>query len=1338
MIIRRRWSSIVSLSVALTAMLGLAACGDDVAVLGLESQDAAGTDQDAVIAADAATDQDAPIKPDSIDKDAPDAIGSDAADATTDADVPPGPDADTVEPDALQPDAGTDVTAPGDATATGDTADATPGDDAGTDAAGGDDVPPSDDATTTADVGVDATDVGPVGCTTALDCAGDVTTCQAWQCVEGQCALAPAADGSACEDGNTCTGSDTCAAGVCVGGGNVCDCQVDGDCNDGNICTDDTCDGSKKCQHAANTVTCDDSNACTEGDVCADSTCKSGALKTCDDANLCTDDLCSIADGTCTNSANTGACQDNNACTSGDVCAAGTCTPGALVVCDDNNLCTDDACEAATGCVALANAATCDDGDLCTLNDACANSKCAGAVNGCDDNNVCTADLCDPKTGTCGHANIAVDCEDGNACTTGDVCKSGVCAAGTAKVCDDGNVCTTDSCDPATANCLTAPAAGACEDGSACTLNDTCADGACVPGTAKVCNDNNVCTDDTCVPATGCVATNNTLSCAPGNSCELGTCSGGACQTTGNVGCDDGNPCTKDSCVPGTGCVFAPVADATTCGTATACEAAATCLAGTCQKGSATDCSDANPCTTDGCDPVKGCFWSANTDPCSDNNACTAGDVCKNGACKAGVAIDPKVACDDSNLCTDDSCDPLKGCVHANNAVACDDGSKCTTGDVCGGGTCAGAALNCDDANPCTNDQCNTSDGTCFWTANNAACDDGNACTAGDACVLTKCVGGAAKSCDDSNPCTTDACDAKSGACGHTNNASTCDDGNPCTVGDTCAAGTCSVSTPKACNDANACTTDSCDSATGACAFVANTLPCNTGDKCTYGDACAATVCVKGASQVCNDNNVCTTDACDATTGKCTFTAVANGSACDDTLACTTNSCQVGKCAVTASTCSVFSDALTCAKAGAGWTLDKPAGKAVVWNVDQTAVIGTATEQTSHECTLNFNNGTNYCDVTGGFPGCQTPSGNATSPVIDATTAFGVLTLQFDTWEDVDGNGQDIPTVTLYDATSNAQLAQFQLSTSNANQRLWRKVAVAIPAVSGHKFYAVFNLGTAFGQGNTGKGWYVDNVNVAEVTAPEVCNDGIDNDANGATDCADLACAADPACLIEICNDGIDNDKDDAIDCADTDCVHSPFCLKPVISWNMDCSDKTWAFSAAQGNGVAWAIDATPVTPAPVTGSCTLNFNNGTNYCTTANCGTNQAAANGTATLATAYNAAAQAAGLSLQFWSYTDVEDVAGQGATVDLPTLEVSTDNFNCQFLQGANFCPQPLNPYTGTTIFSLTKTPQKTWIQQTIDLGAFAGKTFTLRFRFNSVDGQNNNHAGVFIDDANLFGW
>ncbi|HEU4402410.1 MAG TPA: hypothetical protein VFT43_09930, partial [Candidatus Polarisedimenticolia bacterium] len=47
-------------------------------------------------------------------------------------------------------------------------------------------------------------------------------------------------------------------------------------------------------------------------------------------------------------------------------------------------------------------------------------------------------------------------CDDGNACTTADVCQGGVCVGGPPADCNDGNVCTKDSCDRLT-GCMHTP-----------------------------------------------------------------------------------------------------------------------------------------------------------------------------------------------------------------------------------------------------------------------------------------------------------------------------------------------------------------------------------------------------------------------------------------------------------------------------------------------------------------------------------------------------------------------------------------------------------------------------------------------------------------------------------------------------------------------------------------------------------------------------------------------------------------------------------------------------------------------------------------------------------------
>ncbi|MFO1518815.1 MAG: Calx-beta domain-containing protein [bacterium] len=67
----------------------------------------------------------------------------------------------------------------------------------------------------------------------------------------------------------------------------------------------------------------------------------------------------------------------------------------------------------------------------------------------------------------------------------------------------------------------------------------------------------------------------------------------------------------------------------------------------------------------------------------------------------------------------------------------------------------------------------------------------------------------------------------------------------------------------------------------------------------------------------------------------------------------------------------------------------------------------------------------------------------------------------------------------------------------------------------------------------------------ADVSPPEICNNGIDDNNNGLTDCADPACSTDPSCniqLVEICGNGVDDDKNGLTDCADPACSTDPSC----------------------------------------------------------------------------------------------------------------------------------------------------------------------------------------------------
>ena len=176
------------------------------------------------------------------------------------------------------------------------------------------------------------------------------------------------------------------------------------------------------------------------------------------------------------------------------------------------------------------------------------------------------------------------------------------------------------------------------------------------------------------------------------------------------------------------------------------------------------------------------------------------------------------------------------------------------------------------------------------WTPNDAAtCDDGDACTTEDACVAGECVGDAVV-CNDANPCTDDVCDSATGACAAVDNTASCDDGDRCTLGDRCVAGTCmaGADTPT-CDDGNACTTEHCEPSRGCVAEPADDLPCEDGDVCTENDVCAGGRCVGGARQSCDDEDLCTVDACDPVDG-CAHTSLAH--LCADDNPCTDESCD--------------------------------------------------------------------------------------------------------------------------------------------------------------------------------------------------------------------------------------------------------------------------------------------------------------------------------------------------------------------------------------------------------------------------------------------------------------
>jgi RHS repeat-associated protein len=143
-----------------------------------------------------------------------------------------------------------------------------------------------------------------------------------------------------------------------------------------------------------------------------------------------------------------------------------------------------------------------------------------------------------------------------------------------------------------------------------------------------------------------------------------------------------------------------------------------------------------------------------------------------------------------------------------------------------------------------------------------AICNDHDGCSDDDRCDATGVCHGTPVEVNDSNPCTDDQCSSTSDETSVVTHAvhsgEACTDGNLCTATDTCtAAGQCTGAAIDI-DDHNVCTTDACDPSTGQITHL--TLPpgspCDDGNACTAGDACNAdATCVSGVSQPDTDCN---------------------------------------------------------------------------------------------------------------------------------------------------------------------------------------------------------------------------------------------------------------------------------------------------------------------------------------------------------------------------------------------------------------------------------------------------------------------------------------------------
>ncbi len=94
----------------------------------------------------------------------------------------------------------------------------------------------------------------------------------------------------------------------------------------------------------------------------------------------------------------------------------------------------------------------------------------------------------------------------------------------------------------------------------------------------------------------------------------------------------------------------------------------------------------------------------------------------------------------------------------------------------------------------------------------------------------------------------------------------------------------------------------------------------------------------------------------------------------------------------------------------------------------------------------------------------------------------------------------------------------------------------------------------------------------------EICGNGLDDNSDGKTDCADPSCFNSPSCevIVEDCRNTIDDNRNGKVDCDDLDCTADPFCIKVETCGNglddnrdgkIDCADAECANAMGCGDG---------------------------------------------------------------------------------------------------------------------------------------------------------------------------
>jgi hypothetical protein len=340
---------------------------------------------------------------------------------------------------------------------------------------------------------------------TGADCSKDAKICGLGEvCDAGKCAVQPVcacsnwakASGlkttcSATGEGTTCTETRSCGPdGLSACNAKVVKCSAKGfKDGSGKACTTsaDCTEAGEQCNGGKCAVLIGE---CVGKPACGD-------VSKCDKIDPPVAEVCDTKDNDCDGTTDEDftwkSPVDGAELKWGASCGVGPCA-GGTVVCESN-------------IKAVCNKASNAKAEVCDGEDNDCNGKADDAT--CDDSNECTDNVCDAAGKKCSNPPNSSKCDDKNACTSEDTCDGKGACIGKAKDCSDNKQCTKDECNPQSGACSNPNAVGSCDDGNACTVGDLCGDNKgtyeCLPGKdAPKCDDNNVCTDDVCDTVKGC------------------------------------------------------------------------------------------------------------------------------------------------------------------------------------------------------------------------------------------------------------------------------------------------------------------------------------------------------------------------------------------------------------------------------------------------------------------------------------------------------------------------------------------------------------------------------------------------------------------------------------------------------------------------------------------------------------------------------------------------------------------------------------------------------------------------------------------------------------------